>query len=73
MNKKNLKIAIIGAGSTYTPELIEGLINKYNSLPVKELYLMDIDERKLTIVGGLAQRMIEATKQDTNSFDYVFR
>ncbi len=65
MSKKNLKIAIIGAGSTYTPELIEGLINKYNSLPVKELYLMDIDERKLTIVGGLAQRMIEATKQDT--------
>lgn len=64
MSEKNLKIAIIGSGSTYTPELIEGLINKYSTLPVKELYLMDIDERKLRIVGSLAQRMIENTKLD---------
>ena len=56
---KELKIAIIGAGSTYTPELIEGLINKQKSLPLKELYLMDIEDRKLNIVGGLAKRMIE--------------
>lgn len=55
-----MKICIIGSGSTYTPELIEGLINKRDSLPVTELYLMDIDERKLTIVGGLCKRMIEA-------------
>lgn len=54
-----MKICIIGAGSTYTPELIEGLINKRETLPVTELYLMDIDERKLTIVGGLAKRMVE--------------
>lgn len=54
-----MKICIIGAGSTYTPELIEGLISKRETLPVTELYLMDIDERKLTIVGGLAKRMIE--------------
>ena len=54
-----MKICIIGAGSTYTPELIEGLINKRATLPVSELYLMDIDERKLTIVGGLAKRMVE--------------
>ncbi len=60
-----MKICIIGAGSTYTPELIEGLINHKDSLPVKELYLMDIDERKLTIVGGLSQRMIEAAGLDT--------
>ncbi|MDD3382347.1 MAG: 6-phospho-beta-glucosidase [Bacilli bacterium] len=65
MSQNNLKIAIVGAGSTYTPELIEGLINKHNSLPVKELYLMDIDERKLNIVGSLAKRMILASKQDT--------
>ena len=56
---KELKIAIIGAGSTYTPELIEGLINKKYSLPLKKLYLMDIEDRKLNIVGGLAKRMIE--------------
>ena len=57
---KDLKIAIIGAGSTYTPELIEGIINKRETLPLKKLYLMDIDDRKLKIVGGLCVRMIEA-------------
>lgn len=55
-----MKICIIGAGSTYTPELIEGIINKRNTLPVTELYFMDIDERKLKIVGGLCERMIKA-------------
>ena len=60
-----IKIAIIGSGSTYTPELIEGLINKKDSLPLDELYLMDIDERKRTIVGGLGQRMIEAAGMNT--------
>lgn len=55
-----MKICIIGAGSTYTPELIEGVINKRDSLPVTEISFMDIDERKLNIVGGLCQRMIVA-------------
>lgn len=54
-----LKIAIIGAGSTYTPELIEGIILRSSSLPVTELVLMDIDKPKLEIVGGLCRRMIE--------------
>lgn len=57
---KKLKIALIGAGSTYTPELMEGFINKKNSLPIGEMYLMDIDDNKLKIVGGLAKRQIEA-------------
>ncbi len=57
--KKKLKIAIIGAGSTYTPELIEGFINKQKELLVSELVLMDIEDRKLEIVGGLSKRMIE--------------
>ena len=61
---KGLKIAIIGSGSTYTPELIEGLINKKDSLPLKELYLMDTEDRKLNIVGGLSQRMIKAAGLD---------
>ena len=56
--ENGIKVTIIGSGSTYTPELIEGLINKKDSLPVKELYLMDIDERKLNIVGSLCQRMM---------------
>ena len=60
-----IKITIIGSGSTYTPELIEGLINRRDSLPLDELYLMDIDDRKRTIVGGLGQRMIEAVGMKT--------
>ncbi|MGZ9583306.1 6-phospho-beta-glucosidase [Paenibacillus marinisediminis] len=59
MNNK-LKIAIIGSGSTYTPELIEGMIKRKDNLPIDELVLMDIDERKLGIVGRLCERMIQA-------------
>ena len=55
-----MKICIIGAGSTYTPELVEGIINKRETLPVTELYFMDIDERKLRIVGALCERMVQA-------------
>ena len=55
----NLKLTIIGAGSTYTPELIEGVIERSANLPVTEIALMDIDKRKLEIVGGLCKRMIE--------------
>jgi 6-phospho-beta-glucosidase len=59
MNSK-LKIAIIGSGSTYTPELIEGMIKRKDALPVTELALMDIDRRKLDIVGKLCVRMLDA-------------
>ena len=54
-----MKIAVIGAGSTYTPELADGLIRRAISLPVSELVLMDIDARKLDIIGRLIQRMAE--------------
>ncbi|MFS0722512.1 6-phospho-beta-glucosidase [Paenibacillus sp. 1P07SE] len=55
-----LKVAIIGAGSTYTPELMEGIIKRKSALPLRELALMDIDEEKLRIVGGLCERMAAA-------------
>jgi 6-phospho-beta-glucosidase len=54
-----LKISIIGAGSTYTPELMEGIIKRAEAIPVTDIYLMDIDTRKLEIVGGLCRRMAE--------------
>lgn len=54
-----IKIAVIGAGSTYTPELVDGLLKRRGSFPVTELWLMDIDARKLRIVGALARRMVE--------------
>ncbi|MGB9779824.1 6-phospho-beta-glucosidase [Caldanaerobacter sp.] len=68
MYKKDLKIAVIGGGSSYTPELIEGFIKRYGELPVKDLYLVDIEEgkEKLEIVGSLARRMIEKAGVDIN-------
>lgn len=36
MEKKPVKIVTIGGGSSYTPELIEGFINRYNELPIKK-------------------------------------
>lgn len=67
-NKKGLKIAVIGGGSSYTPEIIEGFIKRYNELPVKNLYLVDIEEgkEKLNIVGNLAKRMVENAGVDMN-------
>ena len=61
MSKKGLKIVTIGGGSSYTPELVEGLIKRYKELPVAEYWLVDIEEgkEKLEIVGALAKRMVE--------------
>lgn len=57
---KFLKIATIGGGSSYTPEFLEGLIKRYDELPVNELWLVDIEEglEKLEIIGDLARRMV---------------
>lgn len=55
-----LKIVVIGGGSSYTPELIEGLLNRYHEMPVASLWLVDIEEgrKKVEIIAGLARRMI---------------
>jgi 6-phospho-beta-glucosidase len=53
-----LKIAVIGGGSTYTPELIEGFGLRKDVLPVDELVLHDIDPERLEVVGGLAERIL---------------
>ncbi|MEO5921222.1 MAG: 6-phospho-beta-glucosidase [Pseudolysinimonas sp.] len=52
-----MKLAIVGGGSTYTPELIDGFARLRDSLPVEELWLVDTDETRLALVGGIAQRM----------------
>jgi len=57
---RKLKAAVIGAGSTYTPELIRGFIDRRDSLNFQSFYLMDIDKEKLEIVGGLAKRMLSS-------------
>jgi 6-phospho-beta-glucosidase len=54
-----VKITVVGGGSTYTPELIEGFHNRRDRLPVDELVLHDIDDERLEVVGGLARRILE--------------
>ena len=55
-----MKITVIGGGSTYTPELVSGFLEQTGSLPLSELWLMDVDAARLEIVGGFAQRIVEA-------------
>jgi len=55
-----LNICVIGGGSTYTPELIEGFIEREERLSVARITLMDIDPQRLEVVGGLAKRMLKA-------------
>ena len=66
MEKKPVKIVTIGGGSSYTPELMEGFIKRYDELPIKEIWLVDIEEgkEKLEIVGKMAQRMWDASPYD---------
>lgn len=56
---KEINVAVIGSGSTYCPELVDGFIKARDSLKLKRLALMDIDERKRTIVGSLCVRMLK--------------
>ena len=64
--KKGIKIVTIGGGSSYTPELVEGFIKRHKELPVRELWLVDIEEgkHKLEIVGNLAKRMVKKVGVD---------
>ena len=64
--KNSIKIVTIGGGSSYTPELVEGFIKRHKELPVKELWLVDIEEgkHKLEIVGNLAKRMVKKAGVD---------
>ncbi len=61
-----MKIVTIGGGSSYTPELIEGFIKRKDELPLKEIWLVDVEEgkEKLEIVGAMAQRMVKAAGLD---------
>src|SRR5918995_1541724 len=53
------RITVVGAGSTYTPELVEGFARRTDRLPIDELVLLDIDPERLDVVGGLARRMLD--------------
>lgn len=53
-----MKVTVIGGGSTYTPELVKGFLDRLASFPIRELWLMDTDSARLDIVGGFARRMV---------------
>ncbi|SFM14406.1 6-phospho-beta-glucosidase [Gracilibacillus orientalis] len=57
----SVKLVVIGGGSSYTPEIIEGVIRRFDSLPITEISLVDIEEGKdkLIVIANLAKRMIE--------------
>lgn len=65
-----LKVVTIGGGSSYTPELIEGFINRYDEFPLKELWLVDVEEgrEKLKIISDLARRMVKRAGRNIKIF-----
>ena len=69
-----MKLAVVGGGSTYTPELVDGLARLGDQLDVAELVLLDPDTERLDVVGGFAQRILDergATTQLTLTNDRV--
>ncbi len=61
---KEITVAVIGSGSTYCPELVDGFLKAKDSLKLKKISFMDIDERKRTIVGDLCVRMLKNAECD---------
>src|ERR671930_1407530 len=59
-----MKLAVVGGGSTYTPELVAGLAQERDRLDLRELVLHDIDGERREVVGGLAGRMLDAAGYD---------
>jgi 6-phospho-beta-glucosidase len=59
-----MKVAVIGGGSTYTPELVEGLLARRDVLGLTELHLVDVDEARLSVLGPLAARMAARAATD---------
>src|SRR5512138_3331558 len=52
-----MKVAVLGGGSTYTPELLDGLCARAEALSVREVALMDLDGHRLGRVGRFCQRL----------------
>jgi 6-phospho-beta-glucosidase len=55
----HVKVCVIGGGSTYTPELVDGLLRRRVSLGLNEIHLVDHDTSRLEVLGPLATRMVE--------------
>lgn len=59
-----MKVTVVGGGSTYTPELVDGLLRRRAELDLHEIVLADIDPDRLRVVGGFARRMVERVAGD---------
>jgi len=55
-----VKLAVVGGGSTYTPELVDGIARLRGDLAVEELVLVDLDETRLAVVGPFSARLMRA-------------
>lgn len=55
-----MKLAVVGGGSSYTPELLDGLFSRLDSIPVSEVWLLDVDPARLDINANFAERMSAA-------------
>jgi 6-phospho-beta-glucosidase len=54
-----MKLAVIGGGSSYTPELVDGLFSRLDRIPVTEVWMQDPDSSRIEVTAGLARRMAE--------------
>ncbi len=59
-----VKVTVVGGGSTYTPELVEGFVTRADRFPLDDLVLLDVDPERLEVVGGLAERMLAKAGYD---------
>src|SRR5215210_4528571 len=67
---KLLHVCVIGAGSSYTPELIEGFINRRDELDLRSIRFVDIDRRRLDILANMAERMFRYAGLDVPILRY---
>ena len=58
-------VCVVGGGSTYTPELVDGLLRRREALALREIRLVDIDRGRLEVLGPMARRMCEKAGAET--------
>ena len=73
--KHGIKIVTIGGGSSYTPELMEGFIKRYPELPVREIWLVDVEngKEKVEIDAKMAKRMWKKAGYDVQIYTTMDR
>ncbi|HSH80509.1 MAG TPA: hypothetical protein VLA19_18425, partial [Herpetosiphonaceae bacterium] len=67
---KPLNVCVIGAGSSYTPELIEGFIDRRDELDLRGIRFVDIDRRRLDILADMTERMLRHAGMDVPGLRY---